>query len=162
MKPLFILSLLLYSFTLFANEQKMNTKTIDPNAQLIIYRHSATSPAKDISWPLDLDIGKIDIITKDIKPGNNMPAHYHQNFIVIATVLQGDVAIQYGENYHKKLIVTAGDSFSIPANLCHINGNASNKKSAKVRITYLIEKNKEMTTIKCPQGSKVGNVMINN
>ena len=155
------LSLLLYSFTLFANEQDIDAETINPHAQLIVYRHSTTSTANDLIWPTDIHVGKINIITKNLKPSAKMPAHYHQNFTVIATVLQGDIAIQYGEHYHKKLIVTAGDTFSLPSNLCHINGNASNTAPATVRVAYLIEKNKQMATVSCPQGSKVGNTIEN-
>ena len=156
----FILSLFLYPLTLLATGQ--STESINPQADIIIYRHSTTSTAKDIIWPTDIQVGNINIVTKNLKPSAKMPAHYHQHFIVIATVLQGDVAIQYGEDYDKKLIVNAGDSFSIPTNLCHINGNASNKKPAKVRVAYLIEKNKKMKTISCPHGSRVDKIIINN
>lgn len=166
MKLALTLSLLLYSFTLFANEQDINeqdmdSETINPHAQLIVYRHSTTSTAKDIIWPSNIHIGKINIITKNLKSSEKMPAHYHQNFTVIATVLQGDIAIQYGEHYHKKLIVTEGDTFSLPSNLCHINGNASNIAPATVRVAYLIEKSKQMATVSCPQGSKVGKTIEN-
>ncbi len=78
----------------------------------------------------------------DIEAGATIPRHTHPG-VETAYVLEGelDLAVEGQDVKHAK----AGDSFQIPAGVVH--SGAPSAKPVKLLVTYVVEKDKPLSTI---------------
>lgn len=84
------------------------------------------------------------MVSVDIVPGGKVPLHTHPG-IEMSYVVAGDGELSVEGQPDKR--VKTGDSFQVPAGAPHSFVNLNSDKPEKLIVTYVVEKDKPLTTM---------------
>ncbi len=62
-----------------------------------------------------------------VPPGARAKVHYHEGIETVAYIIDGELAIWYGERCDRQVLVKAGEYLYIPANVPHAPENAGDR-----------------------------------